>query len=493
MSMAWSQAGTAPHPQPRPERIDDRLDTSLSVLYVSCGGGGGRPAGSRDRVAVRERLARLAVPVTLAVDIPQAFERLAERRYALCVLDLAAGRAAITAIRVIRAQHPQTFVVGVVDPGNPVAAAEAIHAGFVDLLPWPFEAADVLALLANAQDRQGIDAERLETFGMVRGIVANSPAMQQVLAGLRAAARSRTSAVIAGESGTGRQLVARAIHEAFEDGARRPFVVIDCSVDDPEALDETLFGAAGDRRAEAGEGPVRERISGQCAIVAARGGTLFLEHLLEAPARVQARLSRVLRDREATLGDRRETIDLDIRPMASVAPGVDEALADGRLRRDLYDRLAQTRLDVPPLRRRREDIAVLAAHMLRQQSVDQVCGPKHFSRAALALLAALPWPGNAAELGALVETLCRSAKRAVIQLDDVLAQASLDATGPRLEAGLTLRDARAQFERDCISAALMRHHGQVGEAAKALGIQRTNLYRKVRQLNVARSLLSARR
>ena len=493
MSMAWSQAGTAPQPQPRIQGLDERLDTSLSVLYVSCGGGVGRPAGSRDRATVRERLARMSLPVTLAADIPQAFERLAERRYALCVLDLAAGRAALTAIRVIRAQHPNTFVVGVVDPGNPVAAAEAIHAGFVDLLPWPFEAADLLALLANAQDRQGIDAGRLETFGMVRGIVANSPAMQQVLAGIRAAARSRTSVVITGESGTGRQLVARAIHEAFEDGARRPFVAVDCSTADPEVLEQALFGTVGDRRAETVEGPARERIGGQSAIVTARGGTLFLEHLLEAPARVQARLARLLRDREAAIGDRRETIDLDVRPMASVAPGVDEALADGRLRRDLYDRLAQTRLDVPPLRRRREDIAVLAAHLLRQHCGDQACGPKHFSRAALALLAALPWPGNGAELGALVETLCRAARRPVIQLDDVLAQASLDSTAPRPEAGLTLRDARAQFERDCISAALMRHHGQVGEAAKALGIQRTNLYRKVRQLNVARSLLSARR
>jgi len=193
------------------------------------------------------------------------------------------------------------------------------------------------------------------------------------------------------------------------------------------------------------------------------------------------------------IGDGSDTLDLDVRPMASVTPTVDDAVADGRLRRDLFERVSQSRLDAPPLRRRREDIPVLAAHMLRKTCADQVCATKTFSRAALALLAALPWRGNAAELHTLVQTLCRTSRRLVIQLDDVLQHASLDAMGGRLDAGLSLRDARVQFERDCISAVLLKHQGRVGDAAKALGIQRTNLYRKVRQLNVSRSLLVARR
>ncbi len=489
MSMAWSHAGAVPEPQPR---VDERRAGSTSVLYVSCGGGLGRPAGSRDRAAVRERLARLNVPVAMAADIPEAFERLAERRYTLCVLDLAAGRSAIASIRVIRAQHPNTFVVGVVDPANPVAAAEAIHAGFVDLLPWPFEPADVLALLANAEDRKGLEPEQFETFGLVRGVVANSTSMQQVMAQVRKSAEGRGGVLVTGESGSGRGMVARAIHTSFEDGARRPFVKVDCG-EDADALEGALFGTAGERRTDSVVASAPERVSGQCALVAARGGTLFLERLEEMPARVQSRLARVLRDREAVAGDRGEVITLDVRPIASVAPGVDAAVAEGRLRRDLFDRLNQVRVEVPPLRRRREDIPVLAAHLLRQQCHEQVCSQKTFSRAALALLAALPWQGNAAELRQLVETLCRSSRRFVIQLEDVLEHASLDALGSRLDAGMNLRDARAQFERDCISAVLTRHHGRVGDAAKALGIQRTNLYRKVRQLNVARSLLAARR
>jgi DNA-binding NtrC family response regulator len=111
----------------------------------------------------------------------------------------------------------------------------------------------------------------------------------------------------------------------------------------------------------------------------------------------------------------------------------------------------------------------------------------------VALLSALPWRGNVPELRGLLEALVRTARRPIIQLDDVLEHAQLDGLTATIDPGVTLRDAKARFERDCITAVLMRHHGRVGEAAKALGIQRTNLYRKVRQLNVARSLLSARK
>jgi DNA-binding NtrC family response regulator len=168
-------------------------------------------------------------------------------------------------------------------------------------------------------------------------------------------------------------------------------------------------------------------------------------------------------------------------------------VTDGRLRRDLYERLAQTFIDVPPLRRRREDIPALAVHFVRSICVAQGLPPKTFSRSALSLLTALPWHGNARELQQLIGTLVRSVRRQVIQLDDLLDQASLDGLAARVDPGLTLREAKARFERDCISAMLLRHHGRVGEAAKALGIQRTNLYRKVRQLNVSRSLLLPRK
>jgi DNA-binding NtrC family response regulator len=230
------------------------------------------------------------------------------------------------------------------------------------------------------------------------------------------------------------------------------------------------------------------------AIYRANSGTLLLRNIGDAPARVQARLARLLRDREAVLvNGKRVVVDMDVQPIATLDSGPDAALADGRLRRDLYKQLAQVCIDMPALRRRREDIAPLARHVLRTLCAAQQIPIKEFSRSALQVMTALPWPGNAAELRSLLGELASSVDGPVIHLEHLLARISLDGFGQPVESGGTLRDARARFERDCISAVLIRHRGRVPEAAKALGIQRTNLYRKIRQLNVARSLLSARR
>jgi DNA-binding NtrC family response regulator len=228
-------------------------------------------------------------------------------------------------------------------------------------------------------------------------------------------------------------------------------------------------------------------------VLAARGGTLYLTDVTNLSARVQAALARLLRDREALLDSSGELIDVDVRPVAALEPGEDSAVADGRVREDLFERLSQARVDLAPLRRRREDVPALAAWLLDRACREASLPQKLFSRSALALLAALPWHGNAAELLALIERLTQSGGRPVVQIDDLLEHTSLDGLSARIEAGVTLKDARARFERDCIAAVLRRHRGRVGEAAKALGIQRTNLYRKVRQLNVPRSLLTNRK
>jgi DNA-binding NtrC family response regulator len=267
-------------------------------------------------------------------------------------------------------------------------------------------------------------------------------------------------------------------------------VPVSCVADSPEELEERLFGVTTDRQPAPARALVPDRLGKSGGVYAARSGTLFLDAIVEAPARVQAKLVRLLRDGEALLVDKRLSVDLDFRLMATAEPGVQAALADGRLRRDLYERLAVVQIEVPPLRRRREDIALLAVHLLGQLRQALGASPQRFSRAALALLSALPWPGNATELCALVETLVRSVDQPVVQLDDVLEHVRLDGVSPRLDVSGTLRDAKARFERDWISAVLMKHQGRVEDAARALGIQRTNLYRKVRQLKVARTLLA---
>lgn len=470
------------HLQPH---VDAGATAPLPVLYV--------PAAVRDRAVVRDRLARAGAVVSLAADVPDALQMLGTRRFGMVVVDLASERTALPTVRLIRAQFPTTPVIGVVDPAQPMVASEAIYAGITDLLPWPFEDRDVAALYAAARDGWPIDptpgradvGDRLFEYSSSMRVVAET---------MKAASSRATSTLICGEPGVGRRLIARTLHERDHDYVTRPFVLVDCADAGPLDLERRLFGVVGDRAADAARAGAPERAGRGGAVIAAQGGTLFLVNLVDAPARVQARLARVLRDREVVSADLQEPIVLDVRIVATAGPDVESAVSDGRLRGELFDRVGQVRIDVPPLRRRREDLPALAAHFLRQASEADGSGPRRFSRAALTLLSALPWPGNAHELRAAVTTAVRATRHPIIQLDDVIAHVSLEpASGGPAAANVSLKEARARFERECITATLQRHHGRVGEAAKALGIQRTNLYRKVRQLNVPRALLSHRK
>ncbi|HEX5071450.1 MAG TPA: sigma 54-interacting transcriptional regulator [Vicinamibacterales bacterium] len=430
--------------------------------------------------------------MSIATDVPDALQLLGTRRFSLVVVDLAAERAALATVRLLRAQFPAIPVIGVIDTTQPLVASEAIDAGVTDLLPWPFDERDIAAVQAAAADAMPVDPSPTRA-DLVERLYDHSPSMRPVVEAMRAAAARRTGVLISGEAGSGRHLVARTLHDRDHEFVNRPFIVVDCSVDAGPDLEKRLFGTASDPQPDpAKAGP--ERVARGSAVVAAQGGSLFLTNLPDAPARVQIRLARLLRDREALSGDHQDLITLDFRPIASIGPDADTAMADGRLRRDLADRLGQVRVAMPPLRSRRLDLPLLAAHALRQACEEQHCGPKRFSRAALTLLSALPWPGNGRELREVVAATVEGTRARVIQLEDVLRHASLEsAHAGSAAAGLTLRDARAIFEREYIGATLTRCHGRVGDAAQILGIQRTNLYRKVRQLNVPRALLSSRK
>jgi DNA-binding NtrC family response regulator len=455
-------------------------DRSMTVLLVG---------SSADRARVRERIARTGLGVEVVTEIADAVSMLATREFAVCLIDLTEERFAIAAIRVLRSELPEQPVAGIINPANPVGAGEALAAGLMDLLPWPFEDRDLLMIVSNARDRHGVEIELARPGTAAEALFAQSAPMRAVLDRVQRASQTTAGVCVCGEPGTGRELVARVIHAAREQ-VSGTFVAVDCHGGAAQPLERVLFGTAAARAARPG---APECVTVESAILRARGGTLYLTHLVDAPARVQARLARVLRDGEVTVAGEPETVELDIRPIGSFEPGVEAALGDGRLSRDLFGRLAQIRIDLPPLRRRRQDIPLLATHFL-EEIADLTGAPRRvLSRSALAVLTALPWQGNASELRMLLETVVRSVPRPVIQIEDLLEHAALEGISPRIDVGVSLRDARARFERECISAVLQRCHGRVGEAARVLGIQRTNLYRKVRQLNVERSLLSARK
>lgn len=455
--------------------VSDGPSRPTPVLYVQAPG--------HPRTGLPERLRALGYRTSMAVDAADALRQLAERSFAICLIDLSGGRSTLTTARLVRARHAALPVAGVIDPSAPTVATEAIHNGLSDLLTWPFEPLELAALIADARDRAPAGVRLTSP----EGLVVFSPAMREVLRQVRDLAGTRQTVCLTGARGTGKRLVARALHLASADAAG-PFVTLDCADRTPSEIEGALFGVPA-----GGDGPAPsdgiDVISGSSSLSRARGGTLVIAHLDEAPARVQLRLTALLRDREVVIGQSGQPVDLNVRLVVTLTSGGagDEVPL---LRPELAARIA-ARIDLPPLRRRREDIPMLAARYLDQRATPGGRSVR-FSRAALEVLAALPWPGNGPEVEQVVDAILSDTRRPVVQVEDVLRHVSLDGL-PRVASGHGLREAREQFERECIEAALARHQGRVGEAARALGIQRTNLYRKVRQLGISRTLLSSHR
>jgi two-component system nitrogen regulation response regulator NtrX len=314
-------------------------------------------------------------------------------------------------------------------------------------------------------------------------LYGHSAAMREVMSLITRAAGMRAGVLIRGEVGTGRQLVARAIH-AQQNGSLDAFVAVNCAEYDTEALDVSLFGKAARLQRRDGA-PALECVSQDGSLHAALGGTMYLQNVDEAPQRVQARIARVLRDREAVLAESGEPIGFDIRLMAGVDPDFDRAVSEGRVREDLYRRLSGLRIEMPPLRSRHEDIPALANYFVREICASLRVPPKTLSRPALSLISALPWRGNAVELRTMLEGVVTGLQGGKgIGLEDVLGHVRLDGGSAVFSEGGTLKQARARFEREYIVTVLEQHHGRISDAAEALGIQRTNLYRKMRSLRV---------
>jgi DNA-binding NtrC family response regulator len=407
----------------------------------------------------------------------------------LCLIDLRGNGDALRNARALRTQYPQSVVIGVADPERPAAAGEAIRAGVFDVLPRPPTARDLEALLSNAREQAALASVAREARmpeATAYGVVGSSQAMRQVMDLVQRAASGRCGMLICGERGTGREMIARALH-AYGPNRNAPFIKVDCSGPQPDDVEQQLFGVLVKQTGTTSpERRSLERIGRHSRLADAAGGILFLENVADLPARAQARLVRILRDREAFVEDGREPVALDVRPIAAVEPSINAAVDEGRIRPDLFERLSLIRVEVPALRQRREDIPVLATHFLKDlcRLADEPV--KTLTRPALTLLAALPWRGNAVELRALLERLLLLVPGGLIRLEDVLAHTQLEGNVSPSGLDATLRQARAKFERDYIAAVLQHHRGRIADAAKVLGIQRTNLYRKMRRLNLMR-------
>jgi DNA-binding NtrC family response regulator len=454
-------------------RGEPRVSKLTPVLFLDC------PIADR-----RETERQLAASHLAVVWVESSAAAIAElqRRDMPVLVNFSRGAASLQAVREIRAQKPTALLFSVVDPRRPDLATEAVLAGAADVFAPPLDGARVAR--AVERERSYLAPEADQPVAGPDELYCHSAAMREIKTRVAAAATTRAGVLVCGESGVGRSVVAHAIHDAAASVRPGAFVAVDCAAYDGDCLGTELFGVA--PRAEdnlAARG--LERVSRQGLAFGAIGGTLYLQNVAEAPTRVQRRLARLLRDREAVLTETGEVIAFDVRCIVAGDARFETAVKDGTVQEDLYRRLTATRIDVPALRNRREDIPALANCFLREACAAARVPPKAFSRSALSLLAALPWTGNATEMKALLKTIVGGLGARGIGVEDVLAHVRLGTGAVMVSHGGTLRQARAQFEQQYIAAILQQHRGRITQAAKALGIQRTNLYRKMRTLRVA--------
>lgn len=432
-----------------------------------------------ERPATEALLGAAGVSPRWVDDAQSALAELAHHQ-SFVIADFGDQRAASIVTEIKRAR-PATVLLAVTDPARPGAAAEIQRAGIPAVLHRPLNPR-MLSLLLGALLDFGPRPQPASPAG--QAIVARSMAMRRALEAVERAAASRGGVLVCGERGSGRAMLAREIHDRGA-GADAPFVRVNCSERTGDDLEAAIFGVVDQPRGGAAERRRVERVTSASALGLARGGTLYLAHLADASERVQARLTRVLRDGEVNVGAARRASAIDLRVVASAGSGWERAVQDGRVREDLARRVAACRVNVPPLRERRDDLPQLAAVLLDKVCHGQGIAARSIDPAALALLAALPWRGNGPEMEAVLGAVARHAPGPSIRIEHVLASVSLDSAELKAPASRTLREARAAFERGYIVSALEHHHGRIPDAARSLGLQRTNLYRKMRVLQIA--------
>ncbi len=306
-------------------------------------------------------------------------------------------------------------------------------------------------------------------------LLGESAAVRRARHELELAAARPGSILLVAEPGCAPRAVAGFLHDRTRH--REPMVALDCAAAEASDMARRLFGSPPPR----GAASDLEALGRGAALIEAAAGTLFLENIDELSASAQRRLGRLLRDGEARVASRTQAVALRFRLIAATSRDLDGEVREGRFRQDLLRRFAPGGVAIPPLRQRPEDVEAIIERLLG----DRGDAGRTFTQPAVTVLAALPWPRNIEELGAFLGGVLADAGPLVTQ-EDVLAHVPVDGAFTRWDLTASLREARRRFERDYIAAVLDRHAWRMSEAARALGIERANLYRKTRQLGIAR-------
>jgi two-component system nitrogen regulation response regulator NtrX len=383
----------------------------------------------------------------------------------------------------LKEQRVATPVIMVSGHGDISTAVECTKRGAFDFLEKPLNRDKLLLSVRNAVRQQKLEEEVDELRERAERdyqLVGESAPMHDLKAQIELAAPTKATVLIQGESGTGKELVAREIHRRSS-RARMPFIQVNCAAIPEELIESELFGH------EKGSftGAVRKQTG---KFVAADGGTIFLDEIADMSLRTQAKVLRVLQEGEVEPVGSATVVKVDVRVIAATNKDLTEEIRGGRFREDLFYRLNVIPVRTPPLRERREDIALLAQHFAALFSQEYNKHPKKFTPAALKALADSSWRGNVRELRNMIERLVIMVPADTIDITDLPAEffraaADIISTAMRLA---TLQEFKDEAEKGFILAKLRENGWNVSKTAEAIDTPRSNLYKKIEQYNIKR-------
>jgi DNA-binding NtrC family response regulator len=435
----------------------------------------------------------MEVVVDTAADGGEALAALAERPYSVVVTDLRMPKlSGMELIEEVQKRRLPVAVIVTTGHGSIDEAVQAMRLGATDFLTKPIDVDQLRRVLQRALHEQALEEEvanlreQLHDRFSFHSILSKSPKMHAVFELISHVAETTTTVLIEGQTGTGKEMVARAIHEA---SAKRtgPFVAINCAAIPDTLLESELFGhekgaftsAVGQRRGR---------------FELADGGTLFLDEVGDVPPTMQVKLLRVLQERRFERVGGSATVEVDVRVVAATNRGLPKLVKEGKFREDLYYRLNVVKLELPPLHERPEDIPFLTAHFIQKYS--RLGQPaKHISPEAMEILLRYSWPGNIRELENAIERACVTSRDDRIVPEnlppDILTPPKAKAPFPvDLSRPLTeqLPEIVAAFEERYLRRALKKARGHIGRTAKITGLSRRSISDKIAQYKIDKSL-----
>jgi DNA-binding NtrC family response regulator len=437
-------------------------------------------------VALKGLLGKEGWQVEAVASGAEALARIAPGSFHAVITDLSMdGVGGMDVLAHARRVDPELGVIMITAHGSEKIAVQAMKLGAADYLPKPFDNDELRVVVRRVIETAQLRREHRRLLEQVQGafgfeqIVGTSPAMRQLFETIERVADTDVTVLIRGQSGTGKELVANALHYRSPRRAR-PLVKMNCAALSRELVESELFGH--ERGAFTGAVARREG-----KFEAADSGTLFLDEVGDMPLETQAKLLRALQEKEFERIGGNAPIRVDVRLLAATNHDLEAALASGRFREDLYYRLRVVEVTIPPLAQRREDIPLLVDHFLKDAAARFGRPLKPLTGEALRACLQHPWKGNVRELRSAVEQALLLAPGPEIAAADLFG--GPPAVAPPAALPASFREAKEQvveaFERDFLVRALQRHGGNITKAAEDVGMYRQNFQQKMRELGIA--------